>query len=342
MSGNPLVTVLVPARNEEAEIEGCLAAVLAQSWPLDRLEVIVVDGGSSDATVAVAKGVLAGADLHGWQVIDNATGTTPSNLNRGLAAASGDVLCRVDARCRIPADYVSCCVELLGGRPEVAVTGGAQVASARRADPRSIGIARALNNRWGMGGSRYRRGAASGPADTVYLGAFRTADLRAVSGWDERYHTNQDFELNRRMASRGIVWFDSRLSVSYLPRVTVREVWQQYRRFGVWKVRYWRASGDPPQRRQLVLLVAPPLGAASLAAWTLRRPARRLPLAAAAALGTLVTVDAAGSSGPPGDPTARVVAGLTTAAIGLGWWSGVVQTMVRGGAEASLPPPDDR
>ncbi len=169
----------------------------------------MVDGGSTDDTAAVAKAALAGSDLHGWQVIANAAGTTPSNLNRGLAAASGAVLCRVDARCRVPVDYVSCCVEVLASRPEIAVTGGSQVAVARQTDSRSIGIARALNNRWGMGGSRYRRGAASGPADTVYLGAFRSADLRAAGGWDERYHTNQDFELNRRMARRGIVWFDA-------------------------------------------------------------------------------------------------------------------------------------
>jgi len=54
----PLVTVLIPARDEEADIERCLRAVLAQDYPHDRIEVVLVDGGSVDRTMEVATGVL--------------------------------------------------------------------------------------------------------------------------------------------------------------------------------------------------------------------------------------------------------------------------------------------
>ena len=125
----------------------------------------------------------------------------------------GELLCRVDARSIIPPEYVRLCAEVLGSRPEVMVTGGAQVAIAVDDSARSVGIARALNNKYAMGGSRYRSGADSGPCDTVYLGAFRTAQLRSAGGWDEYFETNQDFELNRRLGRAGVVWFDSRLEV---------------------------------------------------------------------------------------------------------------------------------
>ena len=338
---DPLVTVLIPARDEAASIDRCLDHVLAQTWPADRLEVLVVDGGSGDGTGERAAARLEGAGLHRWAVLDNPVGRTPSNLNRGLAEATGDVLCRVDARSLVPPDYVACCVEVLADRPDVVVTGGAQVAEARDDGPVAVGIARALNNRWGMGGSRYRSGAASGPAETVYLGAFRTAQLRAAGGWDERYHTNQDFELNRRLGRQGVVWVDARLAVGYLPRPDLAGLWRQYRRFGSWKVRYWRDSGDPPQGRQRLLLAAPPVAGVLGAAWVLRRhPLRRAVVAGALGGAGLLAVDAAGTSGPPGGPAARAVAAAATVVVGLGWWTGVVGTALGGGSRAALPAPD--
>src|SRR5215831_56545 len=95
--------------------------------------------------------------------------------------------------------------------------------------------------------SRYRRGARSGVSDTVYLGAFRTADLCGVGGWNTALTTNQDFELNRRLAKTGVIWFDGSLPVEYVPRPNLRALYAQYRRFGSWKARYWRLTGDRPR-----------------------------------------------------------------------------------------------
>ena len=180
------------------------------------------------------------------------------------------------------------------------VTGGAQVAIAVDDSARSVGIARALNNKYAMGGSRYRSGADSGPCDTVYLGAFRTAQLRSAGGWDEYFETNQDFELNRRLGRAGVVWFDSRLEVGYVPRQTITALWRQYHRFGRWKVRYWRRTGDRPQRRQLVPMIVTPVAAlAAVATVVLLPPPSRDAIGVAAALGTgLLALDSPRRGGP--------------------------------------------
>jgi chlorobactene glucosyltransferase len=52
-SDPPLVSVILPARNEERNIERCLASIVASTWPL--LEVIVVDDASTDATAQIAR-----------------------------------------------------------------------------------------------------------------------------------------------------------------------------------------------------------------------------------------------------------------------------------------------
>lgn len=329
MSEAALAAVLIPARNERDDIGACLDAVLAQDLPLEQLEVVVVDGGSTDGTAERAAERLAAAGVARWEVVDNPVGTTPSNLNRGLERVTADVVCRVDARSRIPADYVRRCAALLRSRPELAVVGGAQVALPPGVGPVPVGIARALNNRYAMGGSRYRRGAASGGADTVYLGAFRTADLREAGGWDERLGTNQDFDLNRRMSARGLVWFEAGLEVGYLPRPTLGKLAAQYRRFGEGKVRYWYLTGDPPRPRQLVLLGAPLVaGAGGLAVLSrLGWPARGAAVAAAAA-GALA-VEVRGSSGPDGPPSAHAVAVVAQGIVAGCWLAGVWRALVR-------------
>jgi glycosyltransferase involved in cell wall biosynthesis len=322
------VTVLVPARDEERDIDACLAAVAAQDYPRDRIEVVVVDGASKDATAARAESALTGAGFHRAEVIRNPAATTPSNLNVGLAAARGEVLCRVDARSRIPTDYVRRCVAVLAFRPDVVVVGGSQVAVASRPGALAAGIARALNNRWAMGLSRYRRGAASGPSDTVYLGAFRTAELRGAGGWDEGLPTNQDFELNRRLGRDRVVWFEAGLDVGYVPRSSLGELFGQYHRFGRWKVRYWRRTGDRPRPRQLALLVLPPLAGVAVAV-ALSRPAARPAVLAGAALIAGV-VEVKGSRGPSSGPLARVVAVAAMAAVATGWNAGAWRELAGG------------
>lgn len=340
MTDVPFVTVLVPVRNEVADIATSLRAVLAQDHPHERMEVLLVDGGSTDGTVARATELLATGDV-AWRVIDNPVGTTPSNLNAGLAVASGDVICRVDARSFVPPDYVRLCSELLADRPDVIVTGGAQVAIPPDSARRSTGIARALNNRYLMGGSRYRSGAPSGPADTVYLGAFRTEELRAVGGWDEAMLTNQDYELNRRLGQQGIVWFDDRLHAQYVPRRTFIDLWRQYHRFGRWKVRYWRHSNDAPQTRQRVRLAVAATGLVATLAIVSSgvHRSRRLCGLTVAAMSALLAVEHGGTKAPePRGLLDRLSGVVAMCAVGGGWCVGIVREVVSGHPKARARP----
>ena len=339
----PFVTILIPARNEIHDIERCLAGVAAQDYPADMLEVLVVDGASTDGTPEATEAAFLQLGVVNGRVITNPAGTTPSNLNTGLAHAAGEILCRVDARSVIQPDYVSRIVDLLVEFPDIAVVGGAQVALARSEAPVAQGVARALNNHWGMGFSRYRRGAASGPSDTVYLGAFRTEQLRSVGGWDERLNTNQDFDLNRRMSRLGTVWFDSELHVGYLPRATVAELFSQYRRFGRWKVRYWRMTNDRPQARQLALIVgAPTATVLGVTAFALGGRRTRLAVAAAAAAAAAAT-DTMGSR-VPAPLRVRVAAVATLACTSAGWLSGVATELFHRAPPAvdAVAPPSRR
>ncbi len=341
----PTVTVVIPARNEQPHIAAAIGSVAAQDYPLELIEVIVVDGGSTDGTASAARAGMCSpavgavgrvsAPAPGFRsamVIPNPAGTTPSNLNAGLAAATGEVLVRLDARSRLPSNYVQRCVEELAtGR--ACVVGGRQVAVANGSGVEAVGIARALNNRFAMGGSAYRRaGAVSGPTDTVYLGAFRTDELIAVGGWATDMASNQDFELNRRLADKldTPVWFCADLAVEYTGRARLAEIARQYHRFGRWKVRYWRSRDTGPNRRQQVLLAAP-LAAISLgaAAFALSGPRLRAAMVFGAFAGAF-GLESLGTTGPRGGPGERAVGVAAIGAVATGWLSGVVrQTLSR-------------
>ena len=56
----PAITVIVPARDEAANIGRCLRSLLAQDYPAGRLRLIVVDDHSADATAAIVRGIAAG------------------------------------------------------------------------------------------------------------------------------------------------------------------------------------------------------------------------------------------------------------------------------------------
>ena len=223
--GAPRITVVIPARNEEADIAGCIDALGAQDYPLEDVQLIVVDAGSEDETRARVQEAAAPHRFREVLVLDNPARRTSVGLNLGLGRARGALLARVDARSRIPPGYLRACEALLEGHPEIGVVGGSQVAIPRSSRPVDVGIAGALRNRWATGMSRYRRASVSGPSDTVWMGFFRSDDLRALGGWAEAVALNEDYELNSRYRAAGrIVWFDASLRSGYLPRTSLGEL----------------------------------------------------------------------------------------------------------------------
>ena len=87
----PTVSIILPVLNEEAQLGRCLRSVAEQTYPAVA-EILVADGGSTDNTRSVAE------DFPNVSVVDNPRHIRPSGLNAAIAAASGDIIVRVDAR----------------------------------------------------------------------------------------------------------------------------------------------------------------------------------------------------------------------------------------------------
>jgi glycosyltransferase involved in cell wall biosynthesis len=232
MSEWPLVSVVIPMRNEETSIGSLLASVLAQDYPADRLEVLVVDGESTDASPArVAE--MARRDPR-VRLLSNPRRIVPPALNIAIRAARGEIICRIDGHTRVAPDYVRIGVETLrrtgadnvGGRMDA--VGGGWFGDA---------AADATSSRFGVG-SYFHFGTEEREVDTVYLGMWPKAVFARVGLFDEELVRNQDDEFNYRLRKAGgrIVlnpamrsWYQNRQDVAHLLR--------QYYQYGQWKVR---------------------------------------------------------------------------------------------------------
>ena len=246
----PAVSVVVPARDAAASLRAAVRSALDQQVP-GELEVVIAVGPSADDTIDVARR-LGAADPR-VRVVDNPAGLTPSGLNAAVAAATGEVVARLDAHAVLPPGYLAQAVADLRAHGAANV-GGRQVPSASTGW--RAAVAAAMRSPVGAGGATYRVGGAPGPVDTVYLGVFRREALAAVGGFDERLVRNQDYELNHRLRDAGgIVWFDPDLAVAYQPRGTVGGLARQYAEYGRWKRVVLRLHPGSLRLRQAV----PPL-----------------------------------------------------------------------------------
>jgi glycosyltransferase involved in cell wall biosynthesis len=271
----PTVTVAVPALDEASCIERCLSALDGQSYPAI-VEILVVDGGSSDATAEIASAHRL------VRVVANPLRSRPAAMNVALREARGSVVVRVDARTVVEPDYVERCVAALLSSG-AALVGGPMRLEATTAVER--GIRAAMTSRLGGGTAAFRR--EGGPprfVDTVYLGSFFRDTVVELGGYDEDFGGNEDAELAFRARSAGGVYLDPAIRSSYAVRSSLRGLASQYRRYGRARAGTIRKHPRSLAARQLAV----PLLVAGLAS-----PWRRQVLAAyLATVGGLVATQA--------------------------------------------------
>lgn len=242
----PGVSVVMPVRDEERHLAEAVGGVLAQEYPGD-VEVIVAVGPSGDRTAEIAA-KLAASDPR-IKVVENPRGTTPAGLNVAIAAATFDIIVRVDGHGVLNDGYVRRAVEVLDE------TGAANVGGIMHAEGTTDferAVAAAYCSRLGLGGGRFHVGGPAGPADTVYLGVFRRSVLERLGGYDEHFLRAQDWELNYRIRAAGEkIWFTPDLTVRYRPRSSVRALARQFLRTGQWRREVVRKYRDTASLRYL-------------------------------------------------------------------------------------------
>jgi glycosyltransferase involved in cell wall biosynthesis len=255
----PAVSVVMPVLNEEKHLAESVAAVLSQEYP-GGFELVLAIGPSKDRTEAIAR-ELAAADSR-ITVVPNPTGQIATAMNAAVRTARHEVITRIDAHSLLPDGYLRTAVRALMD------TGAADVGGWMAAEgitPFQRAVAWAMTSPFGMGAAANHTGGEAGPADTVYLGVYRRAEIERVGGYDETMLIAEDWELNYRIrAAGGVIWFTPDLKVTYRPRDTVRALARQQFRYGRWRRVVARRYPETVSPRYLAAPVVTGLNAAGL------------------------------------------------------------------------------
>lgn len=245
------ISVVMPIRDEERYLRDAVRRVLDQHYP-GELEILLAVAPSQDDTHRIAEELAA--DEPRVTVLDNPSGFTPAGLNIAIRAARFPVVVRVDGHGELSEGYLATAVRLLEETGAANVGG---VMDARGTNPLSEAVAAAYNSPLGLGGGGFHLAETpAGPAETVFLGAFRRDVLLEVGAFDETMHRAQDWELNYRLRKAGhLVYFSPELSVVYRPRDSYRALAKQFFTTGQWRRVVVRRYPETATPRYL----APPL-----------------------------------------------------------------------------------
>ena len=198
----PDVTVVIPVKDRAEELRRCLTSLSCLNYPQEKLQVIVVDDGSSDDSAQVAQqfGALA--------VPSGGIGRGPAAArNVGASLAHGEILAFIDSDCTASQEWLNELIPAFNDPAMAAVGGQVDGMCTESAIDRYESIMSSLSL-----GSRERSG--SGGNDTFYLPSCNLLVRRTVfqqaGGFNDSMHVGEDVDLTWRLRDKG--W-----TISYLP-----------------------------------------------------------------------------------------------------------------------------
>jgi cellulose synthase/poly-beta-1,6-N-acetylglucosamine synthase-like glycosyltransferase len=210
------VSIIVAAYNSQDTIEECLKSILAQNYPRDFFEVIVMDGGSKDATVKIAQKF----PIKVVSIRLNA----PAAYNYAMKIAAHPILGFIDADAKVEAEWLSKLAPHLGDPQVAGVSGSIETWNAENTWARSIGYE--LKNRY------LRMGKYTGRIATMNL-LLKRAVIEEAGGWDEKLPSQYDTDLGFRISAKGYrIAYEPTAVCYHFNRPTLRAFYRQQLQYG--------------------------------------------------------------------------------------------------------------
>jgi len=230
----PFVSIVLPIRNEEKRITACIESICRQDYPHDRLEVLIMDGMSTDRTPQMVREL---AEKHPFlRLIENPGRIQVVGLNLGIGMARGEYVIRLDGHAEYGEDYVSKCIYYLQ-KTGAENVGGPFVTFPGDDTLKAKTIAAITRNRLVVGGSAFRTSRKAQYCDTAVYGAWRRDLFDKVGLFNEVLARGEDNEFNSRLMSvGGKVFMTPEIVVRYYNQSTLRGLMRQAYWNGVWHV----------------------------------------------------------------------------------------------------------
>ena len=238
----------------EKFIDRCILSIVAQDYPKDSLEVLFIDGRSTDKTRAIIEKYTK--EYSYIRLLDNPQQVVPYALNKGVEASKGEVVMRIDGHCVYPTNYVS---ELVHYLYELEADNVGGVWNTQPAKETAIcqAIALASSHPFGVGGSMHKIGASEiMETDTVPFGCYKREVFEKAGLFDTELVRNQDDEFNGRLLNKGgKIFLIPQVIINYTARDSLKKMRHMYYQYGLYKPLVNKKLGSPATTRQFFPLL---------------------------------------------------------------------------------------
>lgn len=196
------ISLCVIAYNEEKYLPRILEDIKNQDYPLDSMEIVLVNSASTDGTKAVMEQFARdNKEYRRVVVLDNPKKTLPCGWNVALAEFKGEAILKVDAHARIPSDFVRKNVEVLMSGEDI--SGGKRPNVLEEETPWQQTLLLAESSMFGSSIAPYRRNPERKYVNSMFHAAYRREIFEKIGGFNEGLGRTEDNEIHYRMREAG-------------------------------------------------------------------------------------------------------------------------------------------
>ena len=227
------VSIIITARNEEKYLPMLFEDILNQTFPLQNIEVVLMDSNSTDNTRLVMEEFKKNNENLSVQIVTNERQIQAAGFNEGVKHATGDVVLKIDAHSRIPADFVQKNVdEILAG---AYVCGGNRPTVVDSVDDFSKTLHIVEESALGSSIANYRKSDVKRKVNSIFHGMYRKEVFDKVGLADERLLRTEDNEFHYRVRKAGYdIIFNPEIESYQYIRPTFTKMIQQKFANGYW------------------------------------------------------------------------------------------------------------
>lgn len=239
-----LIAIAMPVLNESKYIALTFEQLLAQEFPMEKIEVVVGDGGSTDGTREIIDSLRG---CFGRLVIaDNEVRKPSGGRNVGVKNSTAPYLLVLDGHCHIPS------TRLLADMIELFERTGAdclcrpQPLTPPKITPFQMAVAICRDSALGHKPGSEIYASHEGEVDPTSSGAmYRRSVFEKIGYFDEQFDACEDVDFNFRVKAAGLkAYLSPKLTIEYYPRNSLMALWRQMGRYGKGRFRFARKHGE--------------------------------------------------------------------------------------------------
>lgn len=214
------VAIVIPTLNEERFISRCLDSIIKQTFKFEKMDVMIIDGGSNDKTKdIVAKYQKSHQNI---RFLENKKKIQSVAFNIGFKKSTAPYIIRLDAHAEYDSKYISLCIENLKQDEKRGNVGGRCNILPFNQSLWAQTNAILNHSRFGIGGAAFRVSNEAHNTDSVPFGAFPRKIIEKIGGMREDLPRGEDNEYNSRIRKAGYkIFFDPNIISSYFARPTL-------------------------------------------------------------------------------------------------------------------------